>query len=102
LSTYEGYGLPPLESLAAGTPALVGPGQALDDLWPDYPLRIEPSVESTTTTLQQALSLSSDARRALIDEGRHRLAMLDWRACAERFLAELSIAFGESSRCSPS
>ncbi|HSM52289.1 MAG TPA: glycosyltransferase, partial [Thermoanaerobaculia bacterium] len=36
-SAYEGFGLPPLESLAAGTAAVVTPGQALGELWPDYP-----------------------------------------------------------------
>lgn len=95
LSSYEGYGLPPLESLAAGTPALVGPGQALDDLWPDYPFRVEPSVEAVAGALDRLLDLDASARSLLVEEGRRRLRELDAATCARRFLDELAVALGE-------
>ncbi len=39
VSRHEGFGLPPLECLACGTPVVVGAGLALDEEWPDYPFR---------------------------------------------------------------
>jgi glycosyltransferase involved in cell wall biosynthesis len=92
LSEYEGFGLPPIESLAAGTPVVVGPGLALDDLWPDYPYRCaELEVEEVTLVAAAALA-DPAARRRVAAEGVARMAELTWRRSAERFLGELERA----------
>ncbi|MCP3963835.1 MAG: glycosyltransferase family 4 protein [bacterium] len=89
LSSYEGYGLPPLESLAAGTPPVVSRGLALDELWPDYPYRAltldRAGVLKVTTT---ALELQ-DERLRVAREGQERMARLDWRHAAELFLDQM-------------
>lgn len=88
LSSYEGYGLPPLESLAAGTPAVVGRGLALDDLWLDYPYRCS-SLEKNQVVEQTKRALADSAERTLIGaEGRQRMAKLSWQHAAELFLGE--------------
>jgi len=89
LSSYEGYGLPPLESLAAGTPPVVTPGLALDELWPDYPFRCQrlaPEVVGAVTAVAVA---DPDARRAVAARGAEVLAPLTWRRSAELFRGEL-------------
>ncbi len=92
LSSYEGYGLPPLESLAAGTPAVVGRGLALDELWPDYPYRA-PTLDRTAVARITRAALGDEAaRRRVAREGSERMARLDWRRSAERFLEELGRA----------
>ncbi|MEE8523437.1 MAG: glycosyltransferase family 1 protein [Thermoanaerobaculia bacterium] len=92
LSSYEGYGLPPLESLASGTPAVVAPGLALDDLWPDYPYRCESlDLESVVETLRKVLD-SSDRRREIGREAHRRFAKLTWQRSAEQLLAEIELA----------
>ncbi len=92
LSSYEGYGLPPLESLAAGTPAVTSPGQALDDLWPEYPYLCEDlDVESVTAALHKALA-EHDHREAVCREARRRFAELTWKRSAEMLLAEIERA----------
>jgi alpha-1,3-rhamnosyl/mannosyltransferase len=94
LSTYEGYGLPPIESLAAGTPPVVSLGLGLDDLWPDYPFRCDRF---------EAAEIERVTRRALDDEplrhevavrGRELVKSLRWEDYARRFLESAGRAIG--------
>ena len=89
LSTYEGYGLPPLESLAVGTPAVVSRGLALDRLWPDYPFRALTLDLATLTRITRAVLEDSDASQNTAAEGVARMAELGWQRSAEMFLAEI-------------
>jgi glycosyltransferase involved in cell wall biosynthesis len=92
LSSYEGYGLPPLESLAAGTPAVASPGQALDDLWSDYPYLCERlDVDSAAATVRAALA-DRDRRQEICGEAGRRLAGLTWQRSAELLLDEIERA----------
>lgn len=94
LSDYEGFGLPPFESLAAGTPVIVGPGMALDDLWPDYPYRCTVlDRETVVETIRQALG-HPEARATTVRQARWYLAHLDWKRSAEMFLGEIDRALG--------
>jgi glycosyltransferase involved in cell wall biosynthesis len=92
LSEYEGFGLPPLESLAAGTPAVVGPGLALDALWPGYAYRCSALDAEEVTRVAAAALADPAARRRVAAEGVARMAELTWRRSAERFLDELERA----------
>ncbi len=96
LSSYEGFGLPPLEALACGTLPVVTPGQALDDLWPEYPFRV-PALDTAavTTTCRRILDTSSTNGQWL-EEGRRRVAALSWEHSARLFLQEVEIALGEA------
>ena len=89
MSDYEGFGLPPLESLAAGTPAIVTPGLGLDDIWPDYPYRSATvDAESVAALASRALD-DPEARRRIGAEGVRRMSELSWKRSAELFLAEV-------------
>lgn len=93
ISTYEGYGIPPLESLALGVPVVVSSGLALDDLWPDYPLRLDRlTAEDLRQLSQRGLQLSPYAKQELVLEGRKLMARLTWQHCAETFLDQVSLA----------
>jgi glycosyltransferase involved in cell wall biosynthesis len=92
LSTYEGYGLPPLESLAGGTPAIVGDGLALDDLWPDYLYRCQRLEPGEVVRVTQRALGDAEERRQVAEEGVERMARLTWRHAAELFVAEISRA----------
>jgi glycosyltransferase involved in cell wall biosynthesis len=92
LSSYEGFGLPPLESLACGTPAVVGPGTALDELWPGYPYR-SPGLDLTSVLPLAAGALDdAEGRRRVGLEGASRMARLSWKRSAEILLGELEKA----------
>lgn len=88
LSSFEGFGLPPLESLAAGTPAIVAGGLELDVLWPDYPLRATLDRESVTALTRRALGPLDRPR--LIEEARRKLRRLSWRRTAEALVGEIA------------
>lgn len=90
LSSFEGFGLPPLESLAAGTPAVVAPGLELDVLWPEYPLRAGLDAESVISATRRALE--GEGRAELIGEARRRLRTLSWRRTAAALQAEIAAA----------
>ncbi|MBZ0111323.1 MAG: glycosyltransferase family 4 protein [Thermoanaerobaculia bacterium] len=91
-SEYEGYGLPPLESLASGTPCIVTPGLALDDLWPQYPYRAaDSSVDTLYSAARRALDEGADAA-SITKEGVARVRSVTTESCARRFLEELRLA----------
>ncbi len=89
LSSYEGYGLPPLESLAAGTPPIVSRGLALDELWPDYPYRAPTLDRAAVVRLTRAALADAGERQRVAREGIERMSRLDWTRAAELFLGEI-------------
>ncbi len=91
LSTYEGYGLPPLEALACATPVVVSSGLALDELWPDYPGRA--SELSLDAVAEAAWRVSgAAAREAVRRQAPMRLAAVSRAAAGECLARELEKA----------
>jgi glycosyltransferase involved in cell wall biosynthesis len=97
LSIYEGYGLPPLEALACGTPAVVGRGLALDHLWPGYPGRAEElSLEHVLVAARRALC--AEVRDTIRAQAFHDLRHLTWPDCARKFVTEVQLALDGEAR----
>lgn len=89
VSRHEGYGLPPLECLACGTPVVVSAGLGLDDAWPDYPYRTpELDTENIAGVMKEVLEDPERTARILEKTG-PVLAGLDWEQCSRRLVAEL-------------
>jgi glycosyltransferase involved in cell wall biosynthesis len=78
----EGYGLPPLEAMAAGTPVVAAPSGALPETAGDAALWVDPyDVSAWKQTL--ASVLADDALHAqLVAAGRARTASLTWERAA--------------------
>lgn len=92
LSRHEGFGLPPLEFLACGTPVIVSPGLGLDDAWPEYPYRCqELSPEAVSSVLIRILD-DAPERRRVVAHGPEVLAGMSWEAASRRLVAELERA----------
>lgn len=89
LSSYEGFGLPPLESLAAGTPAIVGRGLALDELWPNYPGCCRLLDVATIAGITDSLLTEPTLRQEIATAATSRLAMLTWERAARRLRIEI-------------
>ncbi|NLT41361.1 MAG: glycosyltransferase family 4 protein [Anaerolineae bacterium] len=86
-SHYEGFGLPPLEAMACGTPVIVSNTSALPEVVGDAGLLVTPEDdEGLTVALLRVLS-DPELRDALIRRGLQRASGFTVTAMAEKSLA---------------
>jgi glycosyltransferase involved in cell wall biosynthesis len=82
-SRYEGFGLPPLEAMAAGVPVVASDAGSLPEvLGTAAPLVPVGDVDALAGALRATLALDGPAREAVIAAGRARAATFTWPACA--------------------
>ena len=83
---YEGFGLPPLEAMACGTPAIVSNISSLPEIVDDAALLVDPTdVEAWTTAMHRLLT--DDALwQELRDKGLQRAAQFSWERAARETL----------------
>jgi glycosyltransferase involved in cell wall biosynthesis len=83
-SRLEGFGLPVVEALASGTPAVVSSHPSLDEACGGAALRADPDdAEAFAEALEQALVASPERR----ERGLAHAARFTWRACGQAVLA---------------
>ncbi|MCP3098726.1 glycosyltransferase family 4 protein [Myxococcus sp. K15C18031901] len=86
-SRYEGFGLPPLEAMRLGTPAVVSTAGSLPEVCGDAAPAVRPDdAEGLAATLDR-LMRSPEERRALSAKGRARAGAFTWERTAEGTLA---------------
>lgn len=91
LSIHEGFGLPLLEAMNAGTPVLTARSSCLPEIAGDAALLVDPySVEDIAAGLEQ-LYRDAGLRAALVANGQRRRAGFSWDAAAEQ-LHDLLVA----------
>jgi glycosyltransferase involved in cell wall biosynthesis len=82
-SRYEGFGLPPLEAMAAGVPVIVSTAGSLPEVCGDAALYTDPNdPEELAERLWHILS-DSPLRATLIQRGLTRCRRFSWDTCAE-------------------
>ncbi len=85
-SLYEGFGLPPLEAMACGTPVIASNTSSLPEVLGEAALLVPPT---ETESLAQAIAsiLQSDTRRAALRRaGLERAARFTWTDAARNLL----------------
>lgn len=91
-SLYEGYGLPPIEALAHGTPAVVSDLSVYDETVGDGVLRVAPGDVRGLADALARITTEPGLREALVRRGRESIAHLTWEAAAHRARAVLADA----------
>jgi glycosyltransferase involved in cell wall biosynthesis len=81
-SLYEGFGLPPVEAMAVGCPALVSRAASLPEVCQDAALYCDPlDVADIAARLKQLVE-DEPLRQTLRERGAIRARALNWEACA--------------------
>jgi glycosyltransferase involved in cell wall biosynthesis len=89
-SLYEGFGLPLLDAMARGLPALIGDRGALPELAGEAALAVDvESTEAIAAGLRRLLGEAS-LRKRLAAAGRTRAKSYSWDSAAERVLGHLA------------
>ena len=85
-SLYEGFGLPPLEAMATGTPVVASNLSSLPEVLGDAALLVNPeNVFEIARAIQEAL-LDEDLRGELIVKGKAQAARYSWDRTAREVL----------------
>jgi glycosyltransferase involved in cell wall biosynthesis len=82
-SKYEGFGLAPLEAMAAGTPVVTTRVGALPEVVGDGARLVSSGDAEELGTALDSLLDDSDERVRLVDAGRARASRYSWDACAQ-------------------
>ncbi len=85
-SLYEGFGLPPLEALACGTPVLASRGGALEEVLGPAAHYCDPNDTSAMAQLLKQLTDDPETGKDASRRGPERALLFDWNETARRTL----------------
>lgn len=85
-SLYEGFGLPPLEAAACGTPLLCSHTASLPEVMGEAAWYVDPYSPGAIAAGLQRLLDDAELRAALRERGLARAAQYTWAACAQQTL----------------
>lgn len=86
-SYYEGFGLPPLEAMACGVPAVVSDTPAVAEVVGDAALRVAPEDEEGLTVAMWRFLTDDTLRADMIAKGLRRVKCFSWERAARETLA---------------
>jgi glycosyltransferase involved in cell wall biosynthesis len=83
-SLFEGFGWPPLEAMACGTPVAAAAAASLPEVCGDAALLFDPLDTREMAQAMDRVTGDEGLRARLREAGLRRAARYTWRACAER------------------
>lgn len=94
---YEGFGLAPLEAMAAGTPVIACQAGSIPEVCGDAALLVDPLSVDDLAAAMLRVAGDEDLRNELAVKGRSRASRYTWTACAATTSAALREALAEAS-----
>lgn len=89
-SSYEGFGMPPLEAMACGTPAVSTKKTSLAEVVDDAAVLVEdPSDPGEIAKKLKKLLAKKDYKKMMIAKGKERAGIFDWKNTAQSTLEVL-------------
>ena len=85
-SLYEGFGLPPLEAMASGTPVVTSASSSLPEVVGDAAILVNPENVFDIARGMQEVLLDSQLRCQLVQRGYRQARRFSWQTCAEQVL----------------
>lgn len=90
LGLHEGFGIPPLEAMAAGTVPIVADTSSLPEVIGDAGFKVSPhKTEELVSVFQEIFKLKPTYRAALLKKGRLQVKKFSWKDSAQIILDEL-------------
>jgi glycosyltransferase involved in cell wall biosynthesis len=92
-SLYEGFGLPPLEAMACGTPVVGSSAGALPEILGDAALLANPRCEEEIYTCIMRVLNDETLRKTLVKKGYQRVMSFSWEKAGRQVLEVYERAF---------
>ena len=86
-SLSEGFGLPPLEAMACGTPVIASTATAIPEILADAPLYFDPLKISEISKAMEQVILNSNLRELMIKKGLKQVKQYSWEDTAKKTLS---------------
>ncbi len=95
-SLYEGFGLPPLEAMACGTPVVTSRISSLPEVFGDAAVLVDPhSVDDIAAGIERVLG-NAGFRAELVERGRARVKLFSWERSVEAIHAGYMKVLGQT------
>ncbi|HUV72999.1 MAG TPA: glycosyltransferase, partial [Anaerolineae bacterium] len=85
-SLYEGFGLPPLEAMACGTPVITSDSSSLPEVVGEAGLMVPARDSAALAAMIGKVLADSDLREGLVRKGLLRAGQFTWEAAGEKLL----------------
>jgi glycosyltransferase involved in cell wall biosynthesis len=88
-SIYEGFGFPPLEAMASGTPVITSACSSLPEVAEDAALLVDPFKISDIAWMMKEVIIDKELANSLRAKGLAQAKKFSWQKCAEETLGVL-------------